>query len=103
MAINKKEFADRMAENGGITKKAAYQAIDAFIETVMDYLGDGEIVRFQNFGRFEIRDVKGRIGRNPMTGEKCMIPEYKKVKFTASETLADRIMESRDTYINENE
>ncbi len=26
-----------------------------------------------------------------MTGEKCMIPAYKKVKFTASEGLAGRI------------
>lgn len=31
MAINKKEFADRMAKNGGITKKVAYKAVDAFI------------------------------------------------------------------------
>lgn len=91
MAINKKEFADRMAENGGTTKKAAYQAVDAFIETIMDYLGEGETVRLKNFGRFEMRDVKGGIGRNPMTGEKCMIPAYKKVKFTASEGLAGRI------------
>ncbi len=59
MAINKKEFADRMAENGGTTKKAAYQAVDAFIETIMDYLGEGETVRLKNFGRFEMRDVKG--------------------------------------------
>lgn len=28
MAILKKEFADRMAENGGITKKAAFEAVD---------------------------------------------------------------------------
>ena len=32
MAICKKEFADRMAENGGITKKAAFQAVGLFIE-----------------------------------------------------------------------
>ena len=38
MAIKKKEFADRMAENGGTTNKAAFQAVDAFIERIMDYL-----------------------------------------------------------------
>ena len=93
MAVNKKEFADRMAENGGTTKKAAYKAVEAFVETLMDYLGEGEVVRIKNFGRFEIRTVKERMGRNPMTGEKCVIPEFEKVKFTASEGLTDRIRE----------
>ena len=40
MAVTKKEFADRMAENGGITKKAAYKAVDAFIETLMEYMSE---------------------------------------------------------------
>ena len=35
MAIKKKEFADRMAENGGTTKKAAYKAVEAFIDTLI--------------------------------------------------------------------
>lgn len=68
MAISKKEFADRIAEKRGITKKAAYQEVDVFIETVMDYLGEGEIVKFQNFGRFEMKIAKERVGRNPKTG-----------------------------------
>lgn len=95
MAVNKKEFADRMAENGGTTKKAAYKAVDAFIETVMDYLGEGETVRFQNFGRFELKDVKERVARNPKTGESCIVPEYRRVKFSPSETLAYRIENSQ--------
>lgn len=103
MAINKKEFADRMAENGGTTKKAAYQAVDAFIETLMDYLGEGEKVMIMGFGRFEMRTAKERVGRNPKTGDECIIPEHRRVKFTASESLADRIEEGRDTDINENE
>lgn len=33
MAVLKKEFIDRMAENGGITKKDAGQGVDLFFET----------------------------------------------------------------------
>ena len=46
MAICKKEFADRMAENGGITKKAAFNAVGLFIETLKDYLSEDEKVMF---------------------------------------------------------
>lgn len=91
MAVNKKEFADRMAENGGTTKKAAYQAVEAFIETIIDYLREGETINFQRFGSFRLKTVKERPARNPKTGESCIVPEHKRVKFTASETLADKI------------
>ncbi len=37
MSVLKKEFIDRMAENGGITKKAARQGVDLFFETLADY------------------------------------------------------------------
>ena len=103
MAIKKKEFADRVAENGDMTKKAAYKAVDAFIDTLMDYLSEGEKVMFMGFGRFEMRTAKERIGRNPMTKEEYMIPEHEKVKFVTSEGLVDRIKGRRETGTNENE
>lgn len=103
MAITKKEFADRMAENGGTTKKAAYKAVDAFIDTLMDYLNEGEKVMFMGFGRFEMRTAKERIGRNPKTREEYMIPEHEKVKFVSSEGLVDRIKERHGTDTDENE
>ena len=96
MAINKEKFADRLAENGGFSKKAAYKAVDAFIETVMDYLGEGEVVRLRNFGKFEMKATKERVGRNPKTGQPYIVPEHQKVKFTASGILADRIQERKD-------
>ena len=53
MAICKKEFANRMAENGGITKKSAFNAVGLFIETLKDYLSEDERVMFTGFGRFD--------------------------------------------------
>ena len=103
MAIKKKEFADRMAEKGGTTKKAAYKAVDTFIDTLMDYLSEDEKVMFMGFGRFEMRTAKERIGRNPKTKEEYMIPEHGKVKFVSSEGLADRIKERRVAGTDENE
>ncbi len=58
MSVLKKEFIDRMAETGGITKKAARQGFDLFIETLLDCMSENEKVMINGFGRFEMVTVK---------------------------------------------
>ncbi len=72
------------------------KGLDLFIETLMDCMSENEKVKLLNFGSFQMRTVKERIGRNPQTGQECIIPEHEKVKFVASEGLADRINERRN-------
>lgn len=96
MSVNKKEFADRMAEKGGIKKKDAMKGLELFIETLMDCMNANERVMLKGFGRFEMRTAKERIGRNPQTGQECIIPKHEKIKFVASEGLSDRIKERRN-------
>ena len=101
MAVLKKEFTDRMAEFGGITKKDAKRGLELFIETLMDYMSKDEKVMIVGFGRFEMKTAKERKGRVPLSGEECIVPEHKKMKFYASDTLADKIdeiLEENDTY-----
>lgn len=90
MSVLKKEFIDRMAENGGITKKAARIGFDLFIETLMDCMCENEKVMFNNFGRFEMKTLGERMGRLPLGGE-CIIPEHKKMKFYPSRILSKKI------------
>lgn len=96
MSVNKKEFADRMAAKGGIKKKDAMKGLDLFIETIMDCMSEGEKVKLLKFGSFQMKTVKERTGRNPQSGQQCIIPEHKKIKFVASEGLSDRIKERRN-------
>lgn len=91
MAVLKKEFIDRMAENGGITKKAARQGIELFIETLMDCMSEGEKVMIKGFGRFEMKTYKEKKCKTPISGKNCIIPEHRKMKFYTSETLANKI------------
>ena len=96
MTINKTEFVNRMAEIGGITKKEANRGVDAFIETLIDCLNDGCAVKFVGFGKFELKTMKEKPARNPRTGESCIVPEHKKVKFYAGEALSERMKELED-------
>ena len=91
MAITKTEFVSRMAKKGGITKAEANRGVDAFIETLTDCLNDGCAVKFVGFGKFELKTMKEKPARNPKTGESCIVPEHKKVKFYASDGLSERM------------
>ena len=91
MAVLKKEFIDRMAENGGITKKAARMGFDLFFETLMECMAEGEKVLLVGIGRFEMKTTKERIGKVPLSGAECIVPEHRRMKFHASETLTDKI------------
>ena len=95
MAVLKKEFIDRMAEKGGITKKAAREGVELFIETLMDCMAENEKVMIKGFGRFEMKTYKERICNSPIGGGNCIIPEHKKMRFYASELLGGRIEEMR--------
>ncbi len=96
MAVLKKEFIDRMAENGGITKKAARMGFDLFFETLMECMAEGEKVLLVGIGRFEMKTTKERIGKVPLSGAECIVPEHRRMKFHASETLADKIEELQE-------
>ncbi len=100
MSVLKKEFIDRMAETGGITKKAAREGLELFIETLMDCMSENEKVMFSGFGRFEMKTTKERRGRVPLSGAECVIPEHRVMKFHASETLTDKIGEMRREELN---
>ena len=91
MSVLKKEFIDRMAENGGITKKAARQGVDLFFETLADYMNEDRKVVFTGIGKFEMKTFKERKGRIPIGGAECFVPEHRKMKFRASEGLIDKI------------
>lgn len=100
MAVFKKEFIDRMAEIGGITKKDARRGLELFMETLMDCMTENEIVRFTGFGKFEMKTVKERKGINPFNGEDCIVPEHRKMKFYASEVLVDKIDGLREDQVH---
>lgn len=95
MSVMKKEFIDRMAERGGITKKAAREGLELFIETLIDCMAEDEKVMIKGFGRFEMKTYKERIGKVPLSGAECILPEHKKMRFYASDLLGGRIEEMR--------
>lgn len=91
--MTKEQFIDRMAKNGGIKKIEADRYVNLFIDTLLECLKEEGMVRFQGFGKFEVRTAKERVGRNPKNGNTCIIPKHKAVKFKAGKRFSDEVSE----------
>jgi nucleoid DNA-binding protein len=79
--MNKKQLAGKVGNKVGITKAKAESIIDATLEVISEALVKGEKIRLVGFGNFLVRARKGRIGRNPQTGEKITIGQSKAPAF----------------------
>lgn len=91
MAINKKDFINRMAENGNKTKCSCREYLDLMFDTFYELLQEGETVNFQRIMNAKIQTTPERPARNPQTGEECMIPERKIIKVKISENLRNKL------------
>ena len=87
----KKDIADRIANEMGLSKKAAAEAVTLVFEEIADTLKDGGEISINGFGKFEISERPVRQGINPAAGEKIEIAASKSPKFKASKTLKDSV------------
>lgn len=95
--MNKTELIDFIAENAGLTKVAAANALKAFQEGIKKALEEGEPVIIADFGSFTVKHRAAREGRNPSTGEKIKINASKVVGFKAGKALKEAVKESKES------
>ena len=93
MSINKKEFINRMAEKGGKTKCSCKEYLELVLDTFYEVLEEGETIRFHKIISAETKVTPERPARNPKTGDKCIVPEHKRIKIKVSETVINRLNE----------
>ncbi len=79
--MNKKQLAGKVARKEGLTRAKTERIIDTALNLISEALVSGEKVRLVGFGNFLVRTRKGRIGRNPQTGEKITIGQSKAPAF----------------------
>lgn len=89
--MTKEEMIGMIAENSGITKKQATQALETFMSGVTEQLKKGGKVSFSGFGTFTVSARKARTGRNPQTGDTINIPAMNVPVFKAGKNLKEAI------------
>jgi len=89
--MTKQELVAKMAADANISKKAAEDALNSFINTVKKSLGKGQPVSLVGFGTFGVSKRNARKGRNPQTGAEIKIPARKVPTFKAGKGLKDAV------------
>ncbi len=89
--LTKKILADEIAEQQGLTKKAAAEIVNYVFDEASKTLKKGGVVDINGFGKFSIKKRAARKGRNPQTGETIKIKASKVPSFKASKTLKDLV------------
>lgn len=89
--MSKSELIKALSEKTGLKKVEASAFVEAFVETVQEELVKGGDVTLVGFGKFSVRDRAERVGRNPQTDEKLVIPAHKVPVFKAGKLLKDLI------------
>lgn len=88
--MNKTALIAKIAEKAELNKKQAEAALNAFTDTVVEALKEGDKVQLMGFGSFEVKERAARTGRKPSTGETIEIPAKKSPVFKAGKGFKDQ-------------
>ena len=89
--MTKQDFVDAVASRAGMSKSDAAKAVDAVLDTITATLSRRDSVTFTGFGKFSTSDRAARMGVNPRTGVKVMIPATTVPKFSAGSSLKSAV------------
>lgn len=89
--MTKADLVEVVADQTGLTKKDAAVAVDSLIEAISQALTDGRNIEIRGFGSFKVKSRKGRMARNPRTGEQVQVPARDVPVFKPSKDLKGRV------------
>jgi DNA-binding protein HU-beta/integration host factor subunit alpha len=95
--ITKRELVLSITDKLGIKGAAIRQQdvqliVQALIEEITDSLSQGNNVVLRNFGAFEVKEMKAKVGRNPKDPSKNVpIPARAVVKFKPGKEMKEKV------------
>ncbi|MDQ7038818.1 MAG: HU family DNA-binding protein [Aquificota bacterium] len=93
--MTKKDIANSVYERCNselnITKKEIYEIVSEIFRIMEETLRRGEKVQISGFGTFMVKTRKGKVGRNPRTGEEVPVPDRKVIVFKPSKKLLELV------------
>ena len=92
--MTKAELIQEVSKLSGETLKTTDSIINQTLNTIQSKLAVGETVDLKNFGKFFVKSVEERKGRNPRTGEDIIIPAHKSAHFRVGKMLKNAVNEA---------
>jgi nucleoid DNA-binding protein len=91
--MTKRDLVMRIARETGLIQQDVFAVLQKTLDYIVESLAKGENVEFRNFGVFEVRIRKSRVGRNPNQPTHVVtIPTRKVVKFKMGRIMKAKVM-----------
>src|SRR6266436_3201567 len=93
MTLTKRDLVIRISEESGLVQQQVLDVVQKTLDCIAEALAKGDKVELRNFGVFEVKVRKARIGRNPNApGTDVPIPERSVVKFKPGKEMRTQVI-----------
>jgi integration host factor subunit beta len=91
-SMTKSELIARLAARyPQLVAKDADYAVKTILDAMAQSLSEGQRIEIRGFGSFSLSLRPPRIGRNPKSGERVLVPEKRVPHFKAGKELRERV------------
>jgi len=93
MTLTKRDLVTRISNETGLVQQQVLDVVQKTLDYIAEALAKGDKVELRNFGVFEVKVRKARIGRNPNAPETDVpIPERSVVKFKPGKEMRAEVL-----------
>ena len=90
--VTKRDLVVKISNETGLTQQQVFDVVQKTLDSITGTLAGGDEVVLRNFGSFQVRETKQKIGRNPnKPGTDVIIPPRAIVKFKPGKQMKERV------------
>jgi nucleoid DNA-binding protein len=90
--ITKRDLVIRLSNQTGMTQQQVLDVLQGAVGLITEGLAAGDDVVIRNFGSFQVKETREKIGRNPnKPGSDVRIPPRAVVKFKPGKELKEKV------------
>ncbi len=90
--MTKSELVEKLAARfPQLLLRDADISVKTILDAMSDALADGHRIEIRGFGSFGLNRRPPRVGRNPKSGERVLVPEKRVPHFKAGKELRERV------------
>ena len=93
MTLTKRDLVIRISGETGLTQQQVFDVVQKMLDYISETLAKGDKAELRNFGVFEVKVRKARVGRNPNKPETDVpIPARSMVKFKSGKEMRAEVL-----------
>lgn len=98
--MTKRDLVARISDDTNMIQQDVLKVVQRTLDYITEALVQGKTVELRNFGVFEVKLRKPRVGRNPNDpGKDVAIPARAVVKFKPGKEMRDEVLKLTQKYV----